>query len=477
METLGSSLARLPVRFWPPHPCIVLLVLVILLALPAAAAEEVYQVEGDAADPVPVYQQTAVELLADAGIMPLAAADWSTTDSANLQRIADRLLASGGSSAASLLSTISSKIGTNPNTIFYFLNSMDNRMSNMYNAMVGTGHVGGVSMGEGLFGHLRNMTTNYLSPISSNMSATYSQVKAIADKMDSSGQSLRDLLVAPAGWEFVDHGGFRRVLDRPISLIELLDNWSLGMWERDTTPADWFWLSFTGEVGQIGRRVSTLELLDNGFLGLVSRMQSYFQRPVNRPGLLSDGSITGSYGYVWNLADLTADGFVGLAKRLSGDDRTTIFSFLQEDIQSVQQVTADNLLDALGIMGTQLQQPLQRLAYVFANPQDLEIRQDVSDNVDSAQDNFFKPDGAGAVSPGNIQDAAGISGGAAGALQSPGSVGDVTGQINNPDNFSFFSSVTLGNLDTVPVPASDDDDGFIDFYDPDNAALWEALGK
>lgn len=53
----------------------------------------------------------------------------------------------------------------------------------------------------------------------------------------------------------------------------------------------------------------------------------------------------------------------------------------------------------------------------------------------------------------------------------------MTGQINNPDNFSFFSSVTLGNLDTVPVPASDDDDGFIDFYDPDNAALWEALGK
>lgn len=477
METLGSSLARLPVRFWPPHPCIVLLVLVILLALPAAAAEEVYQVEGDAADPVPVYQQTAVELLADAGIMPLAAADWSTTDSANLQRIADRLLASGGSSAASLLSTISSKIGTNPNTIFYFLNSMDNRMSNMYNAMVGTGHVGGVSMGEGLFGHLRNMTTNYLSPISSNMSATYSQVKAIADKMDSSGQSLRNLLIAPAGWEFLDHGGFRRVLDRPMSLIEFLDNWSLGMWERDTTPAHWSWLSYTGEVGQIGRRASTLELLNNGFLGLASHMQSYFRRPVNRPGLLSDGSITGSYGYVWNLADLTADGFVGLAKRLSGDDRTTIFSFLQEDIQSVQQVTADNLLDALGIMGTQLQQPLQRLAYVFANPQDLEIRQDVSDNVDSAQDNFFKPDGAGAVSPGNIQDAAGISGGAAGALQSPGSVGDVTGQINNPDNFSFFSSVTLGNLDTVPVPASDDDDGFIDFYDPDNAALWEALGK
>lgn len=444
------------------------------------AAEEVYQVEGDAADPVPVYQQTAVELLADAGIMPLAAADWSTTDSANLQRIADRLLASGGSSAASLLSTISSKIGTNPNTIFYFLNSMDNRMSNMYNAMVGTGHVGGVSMGEGLFGHLRNMTTNYLSPISSNMSATYSQVKAIADKLATGVSSYPDFALK-SGWAYLDADGVAKVAPYDLEFTYFLDVAFLGLIARmeaySLYRTGWRMLAFDGRLFDADRDYSIVELVGNGFAGLASRMQLYFQRPANRPGLLSDGSITGSYGYVWNLADLTADGFVGLAKRLSGDDRTTIFSFLQEDIQSVQQVTADNLLDALGIMGTQLQQPLQRLAYVFANPQDLEIRQDVSDNVDSAQDNFFKPDGAGAVSPGNIQDAAGISGGAAGALQSPGSVGDVTGQINNPDNFSFFSSVTLGNLDTVPVPASDDDDGFIDFYDPDNAALWEALGK
>lgn len=436
METLGSSLARLPVRFRPPHPCIVLLVLVILLALPAAAAEEVYQVEGDVADPVPVYQQTAAELLADAGIMPL---NLTSQESAWLNNIQQRLIY-GNTSAAQWLANIYNSLGSKTSisgTIFNMVDDMSDDTASMLKALTGTGYVGGVGMGEGVFGHLRNMTANYLSPISSNMSATYSQVKAIADKLAAGVSSYPDFALK-SGWAYLDADGVVKV-----------------------APYD---LEFT-------------YFLDVAFLGLAGRMQSYLQRPINRPGLLSDGSITGSHGYVWNLADLTADGFVGLAKRLSGNDRTTTFSFLQEDIQSVQQVTADNLLDALGIMGTQLQQPLQRLAYVFANPQDLEIRQDVSDNVDSAQDNFFKPDGAGAVSPGNIQDAAGISGGAAGALQSPGSVGDVTGQINNPDNFSFFSSVTLGNLDTVPVPASDDDDGFIDFYDPDNAALWEALGK
>ena len=436
MGTLGSSLARLPVRFRPPHPCIVLLVLVILLALPAAAAEEVYQVEGDAADPVPVYQQTAAELLADAGIMPL---NLTSQESAWLNNIQQRLIY-GNTSAAQWLANIYNSLGSKTSisgTIFNMVDDMSDDTASMLKALTGTGYVGGVGIGEGVFGHLRNMTANYLSPISSNMSATYSQVKAIADKLAAGVSSYPDFALK-SGWAYLDADGVVKV-----------------------APYD---LEFT-------------YFLDVAFLGLAGRMQSYLQRLINRPGLLSDGSITGSYGYAWNLADLTADGFVGLAKRLSGDDRTTTFSFLQEDIQSVQQITADNLLDALGIMGTQLQQPLQRLAYVFANPQDLEIRQDVSDNVDSAQDNFFKPDGAGAVSPGNIQDAAGISGGAAGALQSPGSVGDVTGQINNPDNFSFFSSVTLGNLDTVSVPASDDDDGFIDFYDPDNAALWEALGK
>lgn len=432
---------------------------------------------------VPVSAADVYDVSDDASPVPFAAAQWSTADSLHLQQIADRLNSSSGS-AASLLATISSKIGSNPNSIFYYLSTMDNRISNMYNAMVGTGYVGGVSMGEGLFGHLRHMTNNYLSPISSNMSATYTQVKAIADKMDSSGQSLRDLLVAPAGWEFLDHGGFRRVLDRPMSLIEFLDNWSLGMWERDTTPAHWSWLSYTGEVGQIGRRASTLELLNNGFLGLASHMQSYFRRPANRPGLLSDGSIAGSYGYAWNLSDLTADGFVGLAKRLSGNDRATTFSFLPKDVtQTAVSVSVDNLLDAIGVVGTELQNPLQRLAFVFASDQDLSIRDDVSDNVDSAQDNFFKPGSGGSVSPDNIGDAAGLSSGFKDSLSSPVSVGDFFTQFNSDSNYSYFSEQSRADLDTVssPVAISDidsfvddvlaldsDGDGYVSLYDPDS---------
>ena len=128
METLGSSLARLPVRFRPPHPCIVLLVLVILLALPAAAAEEVYQVEGDAADPVPVYQQTAAELLADAGIMPL---NLTSQESAWLNNIQQRLIY-GNTSAAQWLANIYNSLGSKTSisgTIFNMVDDMSDRKS------------------------------------------------------------------------------------------------------------------------------------------------------------------------------------------------------------------------------------------------------------------------------------------------------------------------------------------------------------
>lgn len=430
---------------------------------------------------VPVSAADVYDVSDDASPVPFAAAQWSTADSLHLQQIADRLNSSSGS-AASLLVTISSKIGSNPNSIFYYLSTMDNRISKMYNAVVGTGYVGGVSMGEGLFGHLRHMTNNYLSPISSNMSATYSQVKAIADKMDSSGQSLRDLLVAPVGWEFVDHGGFRRVLDRPLSLIELLDNWSLGMWERDTTPADWLWLSFTGEVGQIGRRVSTLELLDNGFLGLARRMDMYFLSSGVR-FLDNDGSENVSGVQVTPISTLV-NGFLGLANRLSGNDRATTFSFLPKDVtQAAVSVSVDNLLDAIGFVGTELQNPLQRLAFVFASDQDLSIRDDVSDNVDSAQGNFFKPGSGGSVNPDNIGDAAGLSSGFKDSLSSPVSVGDFFTQFNSDSNYSYFSEQSRADLDTVssPVSISDidsfvddvlaldsDGDGYVSLYDPDS---------
>lgn len=262
----------------------------------------------------------------------------------------------------------------------------------------------------------------------------------------------------------------------------------------------WYDAVNTGILGAsgsvIGKGVSNssyslAEIVANGFMGLSdnsSRMQkllydrlgevdSRFLADTGWTSLNSDGTYF-TLTQPSSFTSLLPRGFLGLSHNLVGDDKQTTFTFLAEDVtQASDKVTVDNILDALGIMGTQLQNPLQKLAFVFANDQDLEIREDVSENLDAAQENFFKPGGNGSVSAGDIGDAAGISGGAAGALSSPGSVGDLTAQMNNSDNFSFFSQITLGNLDTVPVVVDDTEEDFIDFYDPSNPALWEALGR
>lgn len=435
---------------------------------------------------VPVSAADVYDVSNDAFPVPFAAAQWSTADSLHLQQIADRLNSSGGS-AASLLATISSKIGSNPNSIFYYLSTMDNRMSNMYNAMVGTGYVGGVTMGEGLFGHLRRIQTQYLSPISSNTSATYTQVKAIADKLAEGVSSYPDFALK-SGWAYLDADGVVKVAPYNLDFTYFLDASFIGLIARmeaySLYRTGWRMLAFDGRLFDADRDYSIVELVGNGFSGLASRMQFYLQRPADRPGLLSDGSISASYGFDWGLADLTADGFVGLAKRLSGDDRTTTFSFLPKDVtQAAVSVSADNLLDAIGIVGTELQNPLQRLAFVFASDQDLSIRDDVSDNVDSAQDNFFKPGSGGSVSPDNIGDAAGLSSGFKDSLSSPVSVSDFFTQFNSGSNYSYFSEQSRADLDTVssPVAVSDvdafvddvlaldsDGDGYVSLYNPDS---------
>lgn len=439
---------------------VVFLLLLSLLVVPVSAAD-IYDASDDA---VPV---------------PFAAAQWSTADSLHLQQIADRLNSPSGS-AASLLSVISSKIGTNPNTIFYYLNSMDNRMSNIYNAMVGTHYLGGVSMGEGLFGHLRRIQTQYLSPISSNTSATYTQVKAIADRLAEGVSSYPDFALR-SGWSYLDADGVVKVAPHDLDFTYFLDVAFIGLIARmeaySLYRTGWRMLAFDGRLFDADRDYGIVELVGNGFSGLASRMQSYLQRPANHPGLLSDGSISASFGFDWGLADLTADGFVGLAKRLSGDDRTTTFSFLPKDVtQAAVSVSVDNLLDAIGIVGTELQNPLQRLAFVFASDQDLSIRDDVSDNVDSAQDNFFKPGSGGSVSPDDIKDAAGFTQGAGGLLDTGASAGDVFTFVNQ--DYDFWSKATADDLDStgaselysdeLPIYESwaMDEDGFYVLYDP-----------
>lgn len=412
--------------------------------------------------------------LADGAVMPL---DFTSSDSSNLNSIRTAVeairSALGGSSSSTIwsrLDRIADLLGNNTvQTVQYLLNSVNGHVAAVNSALTyGNDSIQSLlSDFRSYFGNSYGGGTKVGYP-----SMTYDAVTSILNKLGS--------LSASGGWD-------------DTFTFKILNDFGTAYNDVDMSPVSFFsqfysrfyafftafggtrFLNYDGTVQQLadGYFTDYLQLFNSGFIGLRSQLAV----PSGWNILFADGGITAttsdlSFAYWMQLA------LMNLKVQLTGQDRSTAFSFLQEDITlPPQSVTTDNLLDALGIMGMQLQNPLQRLAYVFASPQDLEIRKDVSDNVDQAQEDFFKSDGAGSVKPSNIKDAAGISGGAAGALSSPGSVGDVVEQINNSDNFSFFSQITLGNLDTVPVVVSDDEeDDFIDFYDPANPALWEALG-
>lgn len=364
--------------------------------------------------------------LANAGVMPL---DFTTQDSGRLQHIMEALYQNGSPSMTSVF----------------------DRLTEISNAL------GYRSTNSSLYTQLAGMTTfldRYLVSIDGTNSSYFKLFKQLFD----------------VGGYYMRHGNDMLSLTSAIrdKLDELGSGSATDVW-TSILPTSWF----DQTKWQIVRLSATpYEVLSDIRTQLAARL-------VLRPKwnhLGPNGTVVYRESNL-GLPELLSWGLLGLSNNIAGSDKTTAFSFLSEDITKEPTVVqVNNILDALGHMGTQIQNPLQRLAYVFANPQDLEIRDDVSQNVDQAQQDFFKPDGQGSVKPSQIGDAAGISGGAAGALASPGSVGDLTSQINNGDNFSFFSQTTLGNLDTVPAVYSVDDD-FIDFYDPSNPALWEALNE
>lgn len=178
-----------------------------------------------------------------------------------------------------------------------------------------------------------------------------------------------------------------------------------------------------------------------------------------------------------SLAGLFSRAMLGQRNYLVGVDRKTAFSFLSEDItQEPTIVEVDNMLDALGHIGTELQNPLQRLAFVFANPLDLEIKENVTENTESANDSFLKPGSPGSVKPSDITDAAGIAGGAGDFISAGGSPGDAFVQLGQgSDNWSFFSQQAMEDMLGNPPPMTVSEDGIPSNYELGDDGLYHIL--
>ena len=444
METYGFRLAKLPVRFRPPHPIIVVLVIALMLVPVSAEAD--------------INQYYSLAPVSDAGIMPLDLTDSQSTWLNQIYTYVGHNSALG--TLQSLLNDVKNKIDILNGRLYYSNNSVAYYLYNI---------------------------DNNLKSVLSNQSTMLTRLSSINSNLLYDGRSLAYWASRSSDYLY-DYIG-PALSDGNSVLNSILDELKTG--NSKDWPLYTGRLNFAMNNGPTAERVVDMPFMDALF-STQREIQQHLSPYSGQTYLKPDGSLAVYGQYVNRFSYYLNDALVALARRMSADDRRTAFTFLAEDItQPAQTVTADNLLDAIGVMGTQLQNPLQRLAYVFANPVDLEIRENVSDNTEAANENFFKPGSAGSVSGGNIKDAAGLTSGAGDLLKSPVSVGAGLGQLTNEENYNFFSERTYHELNTVrsPSPASEfdpddflsqyevDEDGFVDFYKPGNSALFDILGK
>lgn len=172
---------------------------------------------------------------------------------------------------------------------------------------------------------------------------------------------------------------------------------------------------------------------------------------------------------------LLSHGFNGLASILRGESGSTISGKLLSSTDLAEtDFQANNLLTMLSPL-LNIQNDLARVTNVIADPEDQALNEANKENKQEIVDSFGS-DGAG-VGKSDIGDMAGVSSGFSSVLDTGVGVGDLFTDINDSSRYAFFTQETASQLDTTVSALSDDeDDDFIEFYDPDHKEFWALMG-
>lgn len=162
------------------------------------------------------------------------------------------------------------------------------------------------------------------------------------------------------------------------------------------------------------------------------------------------------------LPELLRLGLMGLHVNLVGSDTSTMMSLLRPSsdggLASVS-VKTDNLLDALGLLGTELQNPLAKLQYVWADDDDIAIA-DANKPVKDEVVKDFVGDGDAAVTVGDISDIAGASSSAQEVFSGAGNISDIFVALTDGDSYAFWTQETADQIDTTSGAAAVSDEPY-----------------
>lgn len=272
--------------------------------------------------------------------------------------------------------------------------------------------------------------------------------------------------------------------------------------------------SYLGSSGNVVEGTAGIsDLLANGFVGLRSLLYSTRTRYLNNEGTVTYGSSSLS------LSDVAADGFLGLRNYLAvdagnyfmGSDGTItsltfpypVVNFLASFSRGVQALLSgeqsdnrysveltDNSLVSSSVskrgLGPMLSAYLDSvenhtalLSYVFASPQDLELKKESEDNMTAVGDSFLSSDSSSSVKVKDITDISSASD----SIQALGETGVTPGQafaqLGNSDLFRFFSAETAADLDTTVSTYADDPSRQIvtNYYEQNRLEFFETIGK
>lgn len=185
--------------------------------------------------------------------------------------------------------------------------------------------------------------------------------------------------------------------------------------------------------------------------------------------LSATGSVISIGSQNYKVPELLREGFLGLSSNLAGGDKTASITAWQGPDQT-QQLSATNILDMFGLIGTQLQNPLAKLQYVWADDDDIRIadkNQPVKDQIEED----FVGGGQGAVSVSDISGLAGASSDFKSSFSGGGSITDVFSIINSSTSWGFFSQEVANEIEP-PLPAVLSDEDI-----QEQVAAWEELSE
>lgn len=310
-----------------------------------------------------------------------------------------------------------------------------------------------------------SLLIDYVPLIDSGIDTSNGYLEQIAGRLMSNSSS------------FFHSNGTIGTTSSPLTISVLLNNGFLGLRTLLTQVVGVDFLYSNGALAtNTDPNLSFTYYLRNGLLGLsrgiIRQVDGTTWNYLGQQGRLAEVTYRGT------LFEVTRAGFAGIRSLISGQEADNVYNVsLLNNENLTETSTATGLGPMLQAYLGEIQQGTGLLSYVFASPQDLELKKDSESNMAAVGDSLLSPDSSSSVKVSDITDISSASD----SIQSLGETGVTPGQafdqLGNADLFSFFTEETASNLDTTVSTFSADSSQQIvtHYYEENRIAFFDIL--